>query len=196
MADGAGARYLDGAMAAKNDQTAGGRGTAAKKATARAPRGARKAAAPALPHIHDPAQRALARQVPRLCAVFGYPVDSLTVRGRSETPDEYVRNGFRQLALGSVAWLGRELGIPWTGLHAYGGEGGKTEVVALRGAQRFSLFLFAARFGALTGLGDDPGTGRQADPVGEVGAFVRQAYELIRADAMRDLGGSTRTEAA
>jgi hypothetical protein len=150
----------------------------------------------ARPRIEDPVQRILARYIPRLCAIFGYPPDRLTVRGASKTPVEFVQNSKREVALGSVVWLGRELGLHWSGLHNRQSEHehGKTQIPELLGAHRFSLGLFATRFGALTGLGDDPETGAALPgPVGQDGQFVRQAYELIRADALREVNEAVPT---
>lgn len=140
--------------------------------------------------IEDPVQRVLARYIPSLCAIFGFPAARLTVRGASKDPVEMVQNSLREVTLGSVVWLGRELGLHWSGLHnrQSKAERGRTEIPELLGAHRFSLGMFATRFGALTGLADDPATGEARKPVGQVGAFVRQAYELVRADAMRDVG--------
>ena len=140
--------------------------------------------------LEDPVQRILARYIPSLCAIFGFPAARLTVRGASKDPVEMVQNSLREVTLGSVVWLGRELGLHWSGLHnrQSKAERGRTEIPELLGAHRFSLGMFATRFGALTGLADDPATGEARKPVGQVGAFVRQAYELVRADAMRDVG--------
>lgn len=147
-------------------------------------------APPVRQRIEDPVQRILARYIPSLCAIFGFPAARLTVRGASKDPVEMVQNSLREVTLGSVVWLGRELGLHWSGLHnrQSKAERGRTEIPELLGAHRFSLGMFATRFGALTGLADDPATGEARKPVGQVGAFVRQAYELVRADAMRDVG--------
>lgn len=215
------ARYLDGVMASTKTTSKGGakkagkakagasngkRGAAAKVTVKRggrsgAMRGTGKSlalgvsdAATPCQRIEDPVQRILARYIPRLCAIFGYPPDRLTVRGASKTPVEFVQNSKREVALGSVVWLGRELGITWSHLHKREDEYGKTEIPELLGAHRFSLGLFATRFGALTGLGDDPETGAALPgPVGQDGAFVRQAYELIRADALREVNEAVPT---
>lgn len=194
------------ASKAKAGASNGKRGAAAKVTVKRggrsgAMRGAGKSlalgvsdAATPCQRIEDPVQRILARYIPRLCAIFGYPPDRLTVRGASKTPVEFVQNSKREVALGSVVWLGRELGITWSHLHKREDEYGKTEIPELLGAHRFSLGLFATRFGALTGLGDDPETGAALPgPVGQDGAFVRQAYELIRADALREVNEAVPT---
>ena len=201
MARVADARYLDGVMASKT-KNKGAAAAAAKKAGKSTKKAGAKAtdkvagksgrAAKAhAPRIADPAQQVLARHIPRLCAIFGFPQAHLTVRGASKTPTEYVQNSMREVALGAVVWLGRELGLHWSGLHnrQSKAERGRTEIPELQDAHRFSLGLFATRFGALSGLGDDPETGAPLPaPVGQVGAFVRQAYELVRADAVRELG--------
>ena len=185
------ARYLVRVMASKTkskvvDKAA--KKTGAKAKGGRAAKGGKAGKAARTPAIDDPAQRVLARHIPRLCEVFGFPQARLTQRAPSAGPVEFVQNSLREVALGSVVWLGRELGITWSRLHDRNNKHGTTEIAELKGAHRFSLGLFATRFGALTGLGDDPETGRPLPgPVGQVGAFVRQAYELVRADALRDL---------
>lgn len=180
--------------------TNGKRGSAAKTTVRKAGRrgegkgGTGKALALGAPDrpqaIEDPVQRILARYIPSLCAIFGFPAARLTVRGASKDPVEMVQNSLREVTLGSVVWLGRELGLRWSGLHnrQSKAERGRTEIPELLGAHRFSLGMFATRFGALTGLADDPATGEARKPVGQVGGFVRQAYELVRADALRDVG--------
>lgn len=188
LARNATARYLGSVMATKKTSNKVALRKANKPAESKGASTGKRAEVQRLRQIDDPVQRVLARAVPRLCDVFGFPPERLTVRGASANPVEYVQNSLREVALGSVVWLGRELGLAWSGLHHRDDEYGKTQIPELVGAHRYSLGLFATRFGALTGLGDDPDTGKPfASPVGQVGVFVRQAYEVVRADAMQEM---------
>lgn len=154
--------------------------------------------------IKDPAQRALARALPDLCAIFGVVPSELIGRPAAETPAGIARGSVRQLALGAVATLGRAIGITWNGMHARNpaatidakkasesekvrlknalrpGNMGSTEVRELRGAHRASLANSAAQFSALIGL--DGST-----PQGEIGELARVRYQQILREALAEV---------
>ena len=155
----------------------------AEKEAARAASKAAESRAEWVDKIADPAQQALARALPDLCAIFGVIPDALIGRPASKDASEVARGSVRQLALGAVATLGRELGLTWNAMHARNpaaeidasnasadeklrlhnalrpGNMGSTEVHELRAAHRASLTNAASQFAALTGLDGSDGQG-------------------------------------
>lgn len=134
--------------------------------------------------VADPRQRALAEAVPEVTeALFG--VDPLSLFARIPAADGDVRkgvaNGFRELAIGAVALLGRDLGLAWSDLHARAGESGRTEVQYLYPAHRWSLVLFASRFARLIGReADEKGNFEvPVEPVAFVGRLLREEYARV-----------------
>lgn len=159
--------------------------------------------------VSDPAQRALARALPDLCAIFGVHPSDLIGRPRGDSPAEVARGSVRQLALGAVATLGRAIGITWNGMHARNpaatvdpkraseservriknmmrpGNMGSTEVRELRDAHRASLANSAAQFAACAGLDGSA-------PQGELGELAKVRYQQILRVALaevREAGG-------
>lgn len=134
--------------------------------------------------VVDPRQRALAEAVPEVTeALFGVDPESLFARIPAKDGDERkgVANGFRELAIGAVALLGRDLGLAWSDLHARAGESGRTEVQYLYPAHRWSLVLFASRFARLIGReADAKGNYEVAvEPVAFVGRLLREEYARV-----------------
>lgn len=132
----------------------------------------------------EPAQRALLNQIPAICAVFEVDPKTFTVRPVAKTPRDEVHNALRPYALGAIAHLGIYLGLSLNSLHGRY-DYGHTQIRELRGAHRYSMVKFAARFDALAGYAVNR-KGEPQAPVGEVGRFVRQRFDMIRADALRE----------
>lgn len=154
--------------------------------------------------IADPAQRALARALPDLCAIFGVVPSELIGRPAAETPAGIARGSVRQLALGAVATLGRAIGITWNGMHARNpaaqvdakkvsesekvrlknalrpGNMGSTEVRELKDAHRASLANSAAQFAACAGLDGSPAQG-------ELGELAKVRYHQILRTALAEV---------
>lgn len=154
--------------------------------------------------IADPAQRALARALPDVCAIFGVHPNDLVGRPAAQTPAAVARGHQRPLALGAVACLGRALGITWNGMHARNpatladtasaspsealriknmmrpGNMGSTEVHELKDAHRASLANAAAQFAACAGLDGTP-------PQGELGELARVRYHQILRAALAEI---------
>lgn len=140
--------------------------------------------------VADPRQRALAELAPEVTAnMFG--VDPGTMFARVPAKDGDVRKGvansLRELAIGALALLGRDLGLTWSDLHARAGESGRTEVQYLYPAHRWSLCQFAERFARLVGrTADEDGNYEvKAEPVGFVGRAVAEEYRRVVAAAVR-----------
>jgi hypothetical protein len=141
--------------------------------------------------INDHRQRALARVIPDICAVFGMEPDDLIGRTAAETPAEMVINSHRKTCTGAIIYLGLSLGIRWNALHgrpAAIGQSGETEIRDLVDAHRQSLASFRLQFCALTGFpvsDENPAAGQ---PMGEIGALVRARFAPIRAAAFAEVG--------
>lgn len=133
--------------------------------------------------INDPRQRALARVIPDICAIWGMEPDDLIGRTAAATPAEMVINSHRKTCTGAIIHLGLALGIRWNALHgrpAAVGQSGETEIRDLIDAHRQSLASFRLQFCALAGV-DGP-------PMGEIGQLVRARFAPIRAAAFAEVG--------
>ena len=132
--------------------------------------------------IDDPAQKALARAIPDICAIFGVNPEHLVVRVPARAPAGMVVNSHTKVCLGAVAFLGRELGIKWDAMHGRT-DNGVTQIRELVEAHRMSLTQFSRQFAALVGMSTpDDGGGDAGAPIGEVGTFVRARFLQLRAD--------------
>lgn len=132
--------------------------------------------------IDDPAQKALARAIPDICAIFGVNPEHLVVRVPARAPAGMVVNSHTKVCLGAVAFLGRELGIKWDAMHGRT-DNGVTQIRELVKTHRMSLTQFSRQFAALIGQRTPDDGGGDADaPIGEVGSFVRARFLQLRAD--------------
>ena len=134
--------------------------------------------------IDDPAQEALARAIPDICAIFGVDPEHLVVRIPGKQPGDMVINSHSKVCLGAVAFMGRELGIKWDAMHGRT-DNGVTQIRELVEAHRMSLTQFSRQFAALIGQRTpDDGGGDVGAPIGEVGSFVRARFLQLRADVL------------
>lgn len=134
--------------------------------------------------IDDPAQEALARAIPDICAIFGVDPEHLVVRIPGKQPGDMVINSHTKVCLGAVAFMGRELGIKWDAMHGRI-DNGVTQIRELVEAHRMSLTQFSRQFAALIGQRTpDDGGGDVGAPIGEVGSFVRARFLQLRADVL------------
>jgi hypothetical protein len=141
--------------------------------------------------IVDHRQRALARVIPDICAIFGMEPDDLIGRTAAETPAEMVINSHRKTCTGAIIHLGLSLGIRWNALHgrpAAVGQSGETEILDLIDAHRQSLASFRLQFCALAGLPINDENPHCFPPMGEVGQLVRIRFADIRATAFAEVG--------
>lgn len=197
---------------AKKASKVKGKAATSKKATAKKTGGAKRWARPAaerparhvantpkqergtawVERVTCPVQKALARAVPRACALFGIDDPSTLFERTPAAKDDFrgaAANSFREMAIGVVALLGRDLGLAWADLHAREGESGRTQVQYLYPAHRWSLVLFASRVAATMGrtLEDaEAGSGAAGDPMGPIGWWLREQYGRLLSDARVD----------
>lgn len=152
--------------------------------------------------VKCPVQRALARAVPRACALFGID-DPTTLFERVPAKKDDFRtaaaNSYRESAIGVIALLGLDLGLAWADLHARAGESGRTQVQYLYPAHRWSLKLFASRVAAVMGrtledseagsAGAHAGAaGAAGEPMGDIGWWLRERFASLLAAARVDAG--------
>jgi hypothetical protein len=146
--------------------------------------------------IDDPAQKALARAIPDICAIFGVNPEHLVVRVPARAPAGMVVNSHTKVCLGAVAFLGRELGIKWDAMHGRT-DNGVTQIRELVEAHRMSLTQFSRQFAALIGQRTPDDGGGDADaPIGEVGSFVRARFLQLRADVLAPVAATEEGAAA
>lgn len=142
--------------------------------------------------VEDPVHRTLARSVRRACDVFGISDPSELFDRTPPKKDDYrgaAANSVRELAIGLIALLGRELGLAWADLHARHGESGRTQVQYLYPAHRWSLVLFSRRAAAFMGWASDGEDGWTDDgePMGDFGYFLRERYTDLLRQAQADI---------
>ena len=132
--------------------------------------------------VKDPRQRALARAIPDICAVFGVSASDLGARTASKGDKlAVVRGAHRKFAIGMIAHAGRALTLHWNDMHArVQGEAqpGTTEILDLAPIHRHSLSQFSAQFAVFAGLSKEDGTAA-GPPVGELGRFAHDRYVQI-----------------
>ena len=109
--------------------------------------------------------------------MFGVEPESLVGRVAADDARSLATGALRKLALGAVAMLGRDLGLPWSGLHGPGAP----EVLVM--AHRTTLSVFAAQFGSWTGLAIE-GRDEAGPPAGELARFARDHYLRVKRDAL------------
>lgn len=147
-------------------------------------------------NVEDPRQRAVARCVADLCALFGVDPDTLNTRLAADPkdPSDMAHNGLRKFAVGAITHLSYEIDIAWTG-----GRRGTvapqslrrvTEIPQLRGIHRGTLTNFRDQFAALCGFSTEDGT-QVTEPHSGVGRYVRDRYVKIRKAAVEEAAAGT-----
>lgn len=126
-------------------------------------------------------QAVLEAFIPAICEVFGVAPEALVGRVPAGDALSLVTGSLRKLALGAVAMLGRDLGLPWSGIH---GEAAPEVLVMVH---RTTLSQFATQFGTWTGLNID-GHDETGEPTGDLARFARDHYLRIKREALTQAG--------